>query len=289
MSGKRFPDFLIIGAQKAGTSWLKEQLRAHPGVFMPRDEVHFFDHEDKYAKGSEWYADQFADGGPDQLIGEKTPEYLYLAEKSDVPEGAGRIHNLLPDARLIAVFRDPVTRALSAINHMVTRHHISPLYSVDSLLLGRQRRFLPWPVIEMGMYQRQLGPFLDLYGHESVLSLFYEDEVVAAPEAAIHRVCDFLGIRREVNVKQFVRHVNRPRRSRIGLVVDRYAPVPTRWTSNHNWLFPQYYPRLSESARQELYSLYEPHNERLFDLLGRRPALGWRFIPEERDQVPGAP
>ena len=62
MSGKRLPDILIIGAQKAGTSWLKEQLRAHPGVFMPRDEVHFFDHEDKYAKGSEWYADQFADG-----------------------------------------------------------------------------------------------------------------------------------------------------------------------------------------------------------------------------------
>lgn len=281
MNRHRLPDFLIIGAQKAGTTWLKEQLRAHSDVFMPEDEIHFFDHQDQFAKGPQWYASHFVDGTDFALIGEKTPEYLYLPERIDVPEGAGRIHDLLPDARLIAVLRDPVTRALSAINHMVNRHHISPLHSVDALLLGRKRRLLPWPVIETGMYERQLAPFLELYGRQAVLTLFYEDDVVAAPEEGLNCVCDFLGIRREVHAGQVNRRPNRPRRSRVGLAVDHYVPVLSRWTGTQDWRLPQYYPRLSPAARQELYALYEPSNERLFELLGRRPASGWQFIPVE--------
>lgn len=284
MSGQRLPDFLIIGAQKAGTTWLKAQLRAHSEVFMCRDEVHFFDHDDRFARGPEWYGTHFLDAAADKLIGEKTPEYLYLSESIGVPDGARRVHDLLPAARLIALFRDPVTRALSAVNHMITRHHISPLHSVDSLLLGRKRRLLPWPVIEMGMYERQLAPFLDLYGQQAVLTLFYEDDIVAAPETGLYRVCDFLGIGRELDVKQFRMRVNRPRRSRVGLIVDHYAPVPSSWTSNRNWLFPQYYPRLSDEARQELYALYQPFNERLFELLGRRPASGWSYVPDQVDE-----
>jgi len=279
----RLPDFLIIGAQKAGTTWLTVQLQAHSDVYMPAEETHFFDHPDRYARGLQWYAEQFVDGAGSRLVGDKTPEYLYLPERADIPEGARRIHDMLPDARLIVVFRDPVTRALSALNHMITRHHISPLHSPDALLLGRRRRRLPWPVIEAGMYRRQLEPFLELYGRDSVLTLFYEDEVAAEPEAGLNRVCDFLGVSREIDEGQVSRRPNRPRRSRIGLAVEHYVPALSDWTRRQDWRFPEYYPRLSERARRRLYDLYEPHNEELFELLGRRPAAGWRFVPENRD------
>lgn len=283
MSASRLPDFLIIGAQKSGTTWLKEQLRAHSEVYMPHEEVHYFDRVDHYLYGPEWYAQHFDQAADRHLVGEKTPEYLYLSERADIPEGPRRVHDLLPNARLIVVFRDPVVRALSAVNHLINKHHIAPIHSVDSLLVGRKRRLLPWPVIEMGMYHRQLVPFLELYGPEAVLTLFYEDDVVAEPEATLHRVCDFLGIGREIHDDEVRKRPNRPRQSRVGLVVDHYVPVLSGIARGQEWRFPKYYPRLSDAASRKFHQLYEPHNERLFELLGRRPASGWRFVPGEDD------
>jgi len=283
VSAFRLPDFLIIGAQKSGTTWLKEQLRAHSEVYMPPKEVHYFDRVDHYTFGPEWYARHFEHGADRHLVGEKTPEYLYLSERADIPEGPRRVHDLLPNARLIAVLRDPVVRALSAINHLINKHHIAPIHSVDSLLLGRKRRVLPWPVIEMGMYHRQLAPFLELYGPEAILTLFYEDDVIEAPEATLNRVCDFLGIGREMHEGEIRKRPNRPRQSRVGLVVDHYVPVLSDLARGQEWRFAKYYPRLGEAARRKFHALYEPHNERLFELLGRRPASGWRFVPDGDD------
>jgi hypothetical protein len=138
------------------------------------------------------------------------------------------------------------------------------------------------------MYARQLTPFLELYREKSVLALFYEDEIVASPETGLNRVCDFLGIRREISVEDVARRPNRPRRSRVCLAVDHYAPALSRWTDTQNWRFPEYYPRLSQSAKEELYALYEPANERLFDLLGRRPASGWSYAAARSDDHPTA-
>ncbi|MFQ5528919.1 MAG: sulfotransferase [Gemmatimonadota bacterium] len=279
MSAGRLPDFLIIGAQKAGTTWLREQLRAHDDIFMPGSELHYFDHDDLYEKGPDWYANQFAAGADARLVGDKTPEYLYLPDRPDIRDGARRIHDLLPGARLIAVLRDPVTRALSAVNHMIHRHHISPLHSVDSLLVGRQRSSLPWPVIEMGMYHRQLARFVELFGRESVLTLYYEDDLVADPAVGLSRTCDFLGIERETHPDEMRRRPNRQRKSRFGLAVEHYTPVLSALVKGLEGRLPDYYPRLGEAASRALYEEYAPHNARLFDLVGRAPSSGWRFSP----------
>ena len=68
------PDFIIIGAQKSGTTWLVDMLRDHEGVFIPRDEVHFFNGH--FDKGIDWYASHFNEASKNQCIGEKTPDYL---------------------------------------------------------------------------------------------------------------------------------------------------------------------------------------------------------------------
>ncbi|MEM1211282.1 MAG: sulfotransferase domain-containing protein [Planctomycetota bacterium] len=108
-------DFLVIGAQKAGTTALYHFLRQHPGIFMPdRKEVGFFHKDsnfegtpgpDRYASYHEWF-----DSAPNGTVwGEATPEYLYH------PKTAERIHAYRPDIKLIALLRDPVERAIS--NH----------------------------------------------------------------------------------------------------------------------------------------------------------------------------
>ncbi|RNI13582.1 hypothetical protein EFE41_03125 [Methanohalophilus portucalensis FDF-1] len=106
------PDFIICGAQKAGTTSLLRYLRSHPEIFMPNKEVHFFDRN--YLKGLEWYKSQFADNSVSiKVYGEKCPEYMYL---ENVPE---RIYQNFPNIKLIFILRNPLERAYSGYWHEV--------------------------------------------------------------------------------------------------------------------------------------------------------------------------
>src|SRR5262249_40448697 len=75
------PNFIIIGAQKSGTTWLARHLRNHPEVFLVRGEIHFFDKDFNFARGRDWYESQFAAATTHRAIGEKTPEYLWANGK----------------------------------------------------------------------------------------------------------------------------------------------------------------------------------------------------------------
>ena len=109
------PNFLVIGSARCGTSWLDENLRQHPEVYLPRDdkEVHFFDN--KYHMGIEWY-ERFFEGSEAQAIGEVTPSYLYYGHV------AGRIKEHVPDVKMIALLRNPAERAYSHYWNIVANH-----------------------------------------------------------------------------------------------------------------------------------------------------------------------
>lgn len=103
-------DFLCIGAQKAGTTWLHEMLRKIPGLGLPQNtkEVHFWDWHRR--KGLGWYSRQFPHSHKNLLLGEVTPCYMALKDR-DVQE----IYQLFPDSRIIFIARDLVDRAWSAL------------------------------------------------------------------------------------------------------------------------------------------------------------------------------
>lgn len=114
------PDFVIIGAAKGGTTSLFNYLIAHPLVAEPlKKEVHYFDRN--YQKGEQWYrmhfpTRSFMEEGPDGkklITGEASPYYL------SHPLAAGRLRKLLPEAKLILLLRNPVDRALSNYQHMI--------------------------------------------------------------------------------------------------------------------------------------------------------------------------
>ena len=109
----RQPNFIGLGAQKAGTSWLAACLAAHPQIYMPRKETQFFTH--KWDKGLEWYESLFAKCPPGQICGEFSTSYL-CSEDALV-----RIKRVAPDAKLIAVLRHPVERALALVRHKMMR------------------------------------------------------------------------------------------------------------------------------------------------------------------------
>ena len=106
----RLPEFLGIGTQKGGTTYLHGLLQQHPQVYLAHPkELHFFSLH--HHRGLEWYGHHFDDATADQCCGEVTPYYLFH------PLAAERIATALPKVKLIVLLRDPVERALSQYFH----------------------------------------------------------------------------------------------------------------------------------------------------------------------------
>ena len=104
----RLPDFLIVGAPRCGTTSLATYLGAHPDVFMSaRKELNFFNRIEPTPAAIAHYRGLFADARPDQRAGEATPFYL-----SD-PDAPTRMEKVVPNALLVAILREPVSRAYS--------------------------------------------------------------------------------------------------------------------------------------------------------------------------------
>lgn len=273
------PNFLIIGAQKSGTSWLHAMLRQHPDVFMPEEELHFFDKQQHFARGVAWYEAHFDAAAGRTAVGEKTPDYLWAngqGVEGHLPDVHRNLHSVVPDAKLIVVLRDPVERAVSAVLHLLRTRRVSPLHSLDDLLVGEARHLVRGHgVIEYGFYCEQIEAYLELFDRERMLVLIFEEEVRRDPEAALRRVCGFLGVDPDFAFAEASEGVNVARRSRLGLLADYAFPALGALWRRVDAFLPAYRPTPSDAARRELQALYRKPNEELFELLGRRvPSWG---------------
>lgn len=176
----RMPNFLYVGPDKAGSSWLHETLIKHPEVYLtPSKDLYYFDRY--YDRGTQWYAAQFKDARQEPVVGEICQDYLFH------PEAAQRIHDTLGDVRVMVSLRDPVDRAWSSYLYM-RKHGIGPDTFAEAL---RSRPEL----LEHGRYATGLDRFLALYPRESVhVALF--DDLEADPQGFLDGVTDFLGVDR---------------------------------------------------------------------------------------------
>jgi len=172
------PDFLGIGALKAGTSYLDAMLRDHPQTWLPPrlKEVEFFNRH--YERGPEWYEQQFR-GSQGRVRGEVSPQYLFDGRV------AGRIHALIPEARLIVSVRDPVQRAYSQYKHWV--QETGYRRSFDDFLAEHPG------AVDRGRYLALLDPYLQLFAREQILVIVFE-ELVDQPQATMEQVYRFVGV-----------------------------------------------------------------------------------------------
>jgi hypothetical protein len=274
------PNFLIIGAQKAGTTWLARMLRQHPDVYMPASEIHYFDKAHNYRKGLAWYAQHFAGATTERAIGEKTPDYFWANGRgveghlSDVHRN---IHQTLPDTQLILSLRNPVERAVSAVKHIIGSGRVSPLHSIDDLLLGPKRPLVDGHgVIDYGYYHRQLTAYLEYFDPRRILVLIYEEDIRDNPAEGLRKVCTFLDIDSSFAFNGTRERVNTHHHSFVSLLVSYHAPALRSFSRRVGRRLPKYDPRPSPKVVDALYRLYEPENEKLFALLQRAPAAGWQ-------------
>lgn len=197
----RLPDFICLGAQKAGTTTFQHALAAHPGLHVPpAKELQYFT---LHAHRSlAWYASCFTGARPGQVAGEVTPYYLYH------PEAPARIARAVPAVRLIVLLRDPVERALSGYFHS-RRLGCEPLeleeaFAAEPARLAGAERLLSRPgarhpshqmhsYLSRSRYDEQLARYLRFFPREQMLLLRSED-FFREPEETWHRTLAHLGV-----------------------------------------------------------------------------------------------
>jgi hypothetical protein len=174
----RLPNFLYVGPDKAGSSWLHEMLLKHPDAYLtPAKDLYFFDRY--YDRGVEWYASQFRGARGESVVGEVCQDYLFH------PEAAARIHATLNPVKIMVSLRDPVERAWSSYLYM-RKHGIGP----DTF--GEALRSRP-ELLEHGRYATGLDRFLALFPREMVhVALF--DDLAVDPQGFLDAVTDFLDL-----------------------------------------------------------------------------------------------
>jgi Sulfotransferase family len=268
----RLPDFLIIGAIKAATTWLAWQLQQSEAIFLPKPEPHYFTRE--HQRGLEWYRTFFAEAAPGQIIGEKTADYLAN------PDAAERIAELLPKARLLVQLRDPVDRAYSDYCMLFRRGCVTG--QIEDYLDPRRAHFRRF--LDNGLYHAHLSRWLKSFPREQLAILLFED-VVAHPNATLREVAGHIGVAVELVPKPMTDRVNDSRAALLPLPLrkllapakDLAAPLRgTRWFEaiRATVARPVAYPPLTDDLRRRLGDFYAPDIGALEKLTGR-DLSGW--------------
>lgn len=249
------PDFVIIGAQRCGTTSLYNYLVDHPGVapaFMK--ETHFFDLH--FSKGLGWYRAHFpllstkraaaVGGSACRLVGEATPYYLFY------PHAARRLHAVMPTAKLVVLLRNPIDRAYSHYHHEVSMG-VEALSFEDAL--AREEAVLPgetariaadetyrslahfhYSYLARGIYVDQLDLWTGCFPGQSLLIIRSED-FYSDPATVVGQVFAFLGL--------------------------------PAWTSGTYKKYNlAHYADMNPATRERLAAFYRPHNQRLYEALG---------------------
>jgi hypothetical protein len=244
------PDFLILGAQKAGTTALYAYLRWHPEITGPSfKEVSFFDRH--YVRGERWYRAHLPASRSGKIVGEASPSYLFH------PLAPERVAQMLPSARLIVLLRNPVDRAFSHYQHefALGREPLSfedAIDREDERMRGEVEHMLNdasyfseawwnYTYLARGRYAEQLERWFTTFPREQLLVLL-TDELASDPAGTYRRVLEFLG-------------------------------VDARELPSYPRIFEREYEQMSPATRARLERHFEEPNRRLASLLNRQ--LPW--------------
>ncbi|HEY5220105.1 MAG TPA: sulfotransferase [Gemmatimonadaceae bacterium] len=187
-------DFLVIGAQKCATSWLFYCLREHPQLCLPekKREPDYIGGATFRARGADWYFNLVGNREPGQLAGAVSVEYLFDAN------AAPEVARLLPNAKLLAVLREPLDRAISAYYWLIRKRLIEKAGLVPALEMGLRdvERGTQSPFAELlqrGLYGEQLNRYLQHFPAEALLIAAYED-IANDPARSLSSVYAYLGV-----------------------------------------------------------------------------------------------
>jgi hypothetical protein len=185
------PTFLIIGAQKSATRWLRSNLGEHPEIYTAPEELHAFVKAEFAPRTIKRYRKGFANWAGEPYVGESTPGYMMLRHSPE--RTAARIDGALPDVRLIALLRNPVDRAQSALVHHIARKRLPKDTRLVEFIRTNEADLEEFSLISGGLYAASLEPYLDRFGDRLLVLL--HDDLKADAASLYHTALRHIGAR----------------------------------------------------------------------------------------------
>ncbi len=195
-------DFICIGAPKAATSTLFELIKGHPDIYIPpAKEVPYFNDDDIYNKGWQWYMKTFFSGAKNgQKIGTLTPQYTSGFGKNTPELIAERIYKQSPDTKIILMARHPIERSYSHFKMHARHGYLKGSFEQNVLLLLKKDLEKERANLSQGNsylfaseYGRVLEKYSKLFGKNGVMVIL-TDQIDRNPAAVIEKVFDFLDV-----------------------------------------------------------------------------------------------
>jgi hypothetical protein len=270
------PNFLYIGAAKAGSSWIYEILREHPEVFVPAaKDIQFFDKN--YERGFDWYLSFFKAGAGNKAIGEICHDY-FLAE-----ETAARIQKHLPDVRLLCCLREPVGKTLSAFLFRKNTG-LDQKTTFETFVFDEE-------VLKLSDYYYNLLPFYKMFPRENILVLFFDD-LEKDPALFAKRIYEFLEVDPTFVPKTLYKKVLPASEPRLfwlahlaystGSVLRKLGMANVVGTVKRDRTFQRLFymrikekPKISEEVRKKIKEYYSERYRDLPELIGQPLPEGW--------------
>ena len=257
---RRLPNAIIIGVRKAGTRALLEFLNLHPHIKISGPECHFFDKDENYVKGFQWYRQRMRPSFPDDVTMEKTPAYFVT---DYVP---ARINEMLPTAKLLVIVRDPTTRAISDYTQIAEHPHSKKLapferYVTTSTGSGINEKS---GYVTKGLYVNHLRNWIRYFPLRQIHFVSGE-KLVENPAAEMKAVENFLNIRHLITKEAF--YVNESKGFPCAKKDGESGCLGAGKGRKH--------PTVREDVVQMLRNFYRPYNEELYKLVGRNFSWAW--------------
>eukprot|EP00111_Clytia_hemisphaerica_P001507 TCONS_00004322-protein len=264
---KRFPQAIIAGVKKCGTRALLSFVGRHPLVKSAGMEMHFFDKNDTYQEGLDWYLDQMPESYENQVTIEKTPGYYV---KPYVPK---RVYEFSKTVKLIFIYREPVERAISDYTQALANEKD---VKFEKLILTKTK---PRKIneksskVDIGIYSKHLMRWLQ-YFPKKQMHFVNGDEFIKNPVPQLIEVQKFLELPVLLDERHFV----------FNKTKGFYCVKDTDETDGKclGDSKGRTHPTVKRSARRKLKDFYKFHNEVFFNLIGKN--FGWpttKYDPEE--------
>lgn len=257
------PNFIFAGAPKSGSSTLFEYIRQHPDVCMSKiKEPFFFDFN--YEKGRKYYESLFAHYKGERIVGEATVWYMSW------PSVPARMHELIPDAKLLFVLRNPIERAFSDYMMNLRDGYYTPQQTFDYVIRNEQKvQGLDRRVTSGGFYYRHLKRFERYFTRKQMLIVTFR-EMKKDIRAVERKIYSFLDIDSEFCGNVIKDRMVAPYIHSLEKLILTSQKIPLfdlGWKKSRHFrqLFLDFQSKkknvISESARNYLFDLYYEQNK----------------------------
>jgi hypothetical protein len=274
-------DFLIVGAQKSGSTSLRAFLgEQEKEIFVLNRELHFWNRDGQYQDGAgiDAYLENFANAKPNQIKGEKSPSYLVSQE------APGRIHKHFPEVKIIAILRNPIDRAYSAYWHgrRVGAIETTTTFgeSVRNFKINQGKPY--GDLVTAGLYSKQIERYLNFFPLKQLHVISFESTLTQSDDE-LHGVLKFLlphsAIANQESQLAFPKR-NVARASRFpklneAIFKSKLLSYSTKSRISKKSLVDLKVPEMLEDDRKFLQEIYVGENQALQSILGKN--FAWKI------------